>query len=230
MLLQNIKRLIYQADLFCSSQLLRYNSDTQYNTLTGGLLSLSIISVIIIGFASMIASTLNRSTITSTITTVKQSNPPLATLIAGEENMFMFSVSIQSLDLTFLANLSAPVQYFDVEMNILKLVDGWPSYEPVMLEQCSSKHWSMMPEFDSHFDAFNGSSWLCIPLDYSLPIQGTYTSPISYEIQIQIYPCRNKTSTGTCAPQNQIQQLFNKYGNFYISLNYINPVINPNSI
>lgn len=133
MLLQNIKKLIYQADLFCSSQLLRYNSDTQYNTLTGGLLSLSIITVIIVGFASMIASTLNRSTITSTTTTVKQSTPPLATLVAGEENMFMFSVSIQSLDLTFLANLSAPTRYFDVEMNILKLVDGWPSYQPVGL-------------------------------------------------------------------------------------------------
>ena len=133
MLLQNLKRLIYQADLFCSSQLLRYNSDTQYNTLTGGLISLSIISVIIIGFASMIASTLNRSTITSTITTFKQSNPPLAMLVSGKENMFMFSVSIQSLDLTFLANLSASTQYFDVEMNILTLVSGWPSYQPVRL-------------------------------------------------------------------------------------------------
>ena len=83
MLLHNTKKLIQQADLFCSNQLLRYNSDTQYSTITGGLLSIAIIVVIVIGFASMIADTLNRTSITSTLTTTKHSDPPLSTLVTG---------------------------------------------------------------------------------------------------------------------------------------------------
>ena len=83
MLLHNTKKLIQQADLFCSNQLLRYNSDTQYSTITGGLLSIAIIVVIVIGFASMIADILNRTSITSTLTTTKHSDPPLSTLVTG---------------------------------------------------------------------------------------------------------------------------------------------------
>lgn len=125
MFLRNIRRLIRQADFFCSNQLLRYNSDTQYNTVTGGLLSIGIIIVIVIGFASMITDTLNRTSITSSKTTTKNSDPPLSTLTTGEENMLMFSLSIQSYDFMYVANLSDPIQYFDVRMYLYHFVDGW---------------------------------------------------------------------------------------------------------
>ena len=75
--LDHVKQLIYQADLFCSQQLLRYNSETQYKTLTGGLMSLAIISVIVIGFTSMIMDTLQKTSISSSLTVEKQSDPPL---------------------------------------------------------------------------------------------------------------------------------------------------------
>ncbi len=82
-ILKGIKRLIYQTDMFCSSQLLRYNSETQYKTMTGGLLSLAIIIVIIVGFANMISDTLQRTSITSSLTINKQSDPPLALIHPG---------------------------------------------------------------------------------------------------------------------------------------------------
>lgn len=31
-----------------------------------------------------------------------------------------------------------------------------------------------------------------------------------------------------CAPQSDIDNIFNTYGNFYLNFNYINSVINPN--
>jgi hypothetical protein len=135
--LQHFKKVIYQLDLFCSSQLLRYNSDTQYKTLTGGLLSLTIIVVIIVGFANMISNTLNRTSISSTLTTTKQSNPPLATLVPNKETMFMLGFEIQSLDLTYLANLTQTPQFFEVKTNIVEIKNGIPKYTPVTLEQCS---------------------------------------------------------------------------------------------
>lgn len=67
--LKTFKRLIYQLDMFCSSELMRYQSETQYKTLTGGLLSLLIIGVVVGGFASMVADTLQRVTINSSLVT-----------------------------------------------------------------------------------------------------------------------------------------------------------------
>jgi hypothetical protein len=85
-----------------------------------------------------------------------------------------------------------------------------------------------MPEFVEHFDVFAISSWLCVPLNMPIPIQGSYMSPISYLYQINVFPCKNQTSNDTCASQEEISNLFTAYGNFYMTVNYINPVINPN--
>jgi hypothetical protein len=92
LILKNILKFIYQLDLFCSSQLLRYNKDKEYKTLTGGIFSLGIVIVIMTGFTSMILETLNRTSISSDLTTVKQSDPPLATLTPNKENMFAFGI------------------------------------------------------------------------------------------------------------------------------------------
>jgi hypothetical protein len=86
----------------------------------------------------------------------------------------------------------------------------------------------MLPEFNKHFDSFGISGWLCLPLNMPIPMQGTYTSPVSYEYQINVYPCQNDTQNGTCASQEEIDSLFSTYGNFYLTVNYVNPVINPN--
>jgi hypothetical protein len=114
MVLKSLKSLIYQLDMFCSSELLRYNSQTQYKTLTGGLLSLAIIGIITGGFFNMIMGTLDRTSITSSVVMTKQNNPPLATLIPSAENMFMLGFSIQSMDYQFYADLNNGPQHFTV--------------------------------------------------------------------------------------------------------------------
>lgn len=114
MVLKLLKHLILEADMFCSSELLRYNAETQYKTLTGGLFSVGIICVIIAGFANMISDTLNRTSITSSLTTNKKSDPPYGALIPGNDSMFMFGLQILSFDLTFQADLTNGPQYFDV--------------------------------------------------------------------------------------------------------------------
>ena len=54
------------SDFFNSSQLLRYENENEYRTLTGGIVSIGIAITIVIGFASMISDTLNKSAITYT--------------------------------------------------------------------------------------------------------------------------------------------------------------------
>lgn len=72
----------------------------------------------------MISQTLNRTTIISTLTTIKQSDPPRTVLVSNQENMFMMGLSIQSIDISFLANLSATPKYFDVHLNIIEITNG----------------------------------------------------------------------------------------------------------
>lgn len=135
--LKSFKKLINQVDMFCSSELLRYRSDTQHKTLTGGLLSLAIICVVVVGFASMVADTLQRTTINSSMVTQKNSNPPLTTLKPGRDSMFMLGFSVQSLDLSFLADLNHGPQYFTITISTIKIVSGIVTYQTNPLEKCS---------------------------------------------------------------------------------------------
>ena len=53
-------------DLFYSTQMLRYNNYVEYKTITGGIISLVMVISVMIGFSSMIISTMQRTSITST--------------------------------------------------------------------------------------------------------------------------------------------------------------------
>jgi hypothetical protein len=67
----------------------------------------------------MIIDTLNHTSITSAFTVTKQSNPPLSTLVPGEDTMFMMGLQIQSTDVYFTADLNNGPQYFTVAMSIV---------------------------------------------------------------------------------------------------------------
>ena len=62
---QKIKDILRVADLFYSTEMLRYNRNAQYKTITGGVVSLILIVAFVIGFWSMITNTVNKTTVTS---------------------------------------------------------------------------------------------------------------------------------------------------------------------
>ena len=53
--------------MFYSSEILKYNNETQYQTFSGAIFSLMIITAIVTGFSSMIISTMERTSITSNL-------------------------------------------------------------------------------------------------------------------------------------------------------------------
>jgi len=91
-LIKKIKDLIKVNDFFYSSEMLRYNAEMEYKTLTGGFISLGIIITIVIGFASIIIDTINLNIITTNTEIVKHSNPPSSIISTDPESMFMFAV------------------------------------------------------------------------------------------------------------------------------------------
>lgn len=79
-------------DFFYSTQLFRFKKEPEYRTFTGGIFSLGIIIVIIVAFASMILSMLERTTITTSSSVEKKADPTLITLDTSIEKNYMFGV------------------------------------------------------------------------------------------------------------------------------------------
>lgn len=104
-----IKKGIRFTDLFYTSELLRFNDEMEYRTLTGGLISLAIIIAVVIGFANMIIGTLNLSSITFIQTASQETDPSSGVLSTSPDGMFMMAVELWGINLT-------ETRYFDVIM------------------------------------------------------------------------------------------------------------------
>ncbi len=80
--LEHLKKITSSIDMFYSSEMLRYDNDTEYKTVTGGIITISIIILVTIGFASMITGTLNKTAISSSLDINTSNNPTYFNLIA----------------------------------------------------------------------------------------------------------------------------------------------------
>jgi hypothetical protein len=100
--------------MFSSSEMLRYSEDAQYHTFTGGLISLGIIFTVIAGFFSMISQTINKTAITYSLNARIESNPSAYNLTTNADNMIMFGIQLQSVDLSFNYDFNGPRRYFDL--------------------------------------------------------------------------------------------------------------------
>lgn len=108
------KNLVKMNDFFHSVQLFRYEKESDYRTFTGGLISLVIIIVITIGFAQMIISTFNLTTISYTLKIEKKTNPESLNIIPGSDLDFMFGMQLNSFSGIY--NLSDSTKYLDIQM------------------------------------------------------------------------------------------------------------------
>ncbi len=79
-ILKGIDYIVKKIDFFYSRDMLRYEDDEDYKTLTGGIASIGIIVAIVIGFASMILDTLNLTSITTSTQVIKNVTPPSSIL------------------------------------------------------------------------------------------------------------------------------------------------------
>jgi hypothetical protein len=80
------------SDFFNSSQMLRFQNENEFRTLTGGIISIGIIITIIVSFASMILDTLNLSTINYTENSIKRVDPSYTAMTADPDKNFMFAI------------------------------------------------------------------------------------------------------------------------------------------
>lgn len=86
-------------------------------------MTLAIIVTVIIGFFNMITETINRTAISYNLNAIKNNDPPFYNLTASPVHKFMFGIRIDQLSLKSI-NLNAPVRYFDIILQTLKLSYG----------------------------------------------------------------------------------------------------------
>jgi hypothetical protein len=91
-------------------------------------------------------------------------------------------------------------------------------------------HWKEYPSIQASYYRLGIDKWLCMPMDLELDIQGKYASVISKTIEVRVEGCTNSTEFSVpCAPQSEIDQLFANETNFFYTIYFINPLINPDS-
>lgn len=105
---KNLREIIYKLDFFYTAELLRYREEPEYRTVFGGILSLSIIILLLVTFYNKVIDTLNKVIITSSLSATNYNNPPLYTISTMPGKMFMFGVEVWYHD------LNQPLRYFDV--------------------------------------------------------------------------------------------------------------------
>lgn len=76
MILKCLNKILKTIDLFPTSIFLRYKGETDYTTATGGFLSITVIIVFIILFASMGIKTLKKEIISTSSETLYEVDPP----------------------------------------------------------------------------------------------------------------------------------------------------------
>ena len=70
-------------DLFPSSKLVRYNGETEYTSTTGGIISMAVIAIFIVLFASMGLKTVRKELITAEFDKQNEINPSELTFTAS---------------------------------------------------------------------------------------------------------------------------------------------------
>ncbi len=228
-ILEQIKRIVTSIDMFYSSQMLRYDNDTEYKTVTGGIITISIVVLVTVGFMSMISDTFNRTAITASLDIAKSNDPTFYDLKASKQDMFMIGFKIQSMDLSQIFNLGSGPRYFDIIFRNINVTNGvLAGIQHLDLVQCTDEHWSMFPEIVEKSEIYHYKNWLCPKLGQRIPIKGSYTSSKQFISNVQISPCKNSTDPSRpCKPQSEIDSLFTANPNLYLGVYYINPVINP---
>lgn len=106
-------------DLFSSMQFFRFKQDAETKTLTGGVISFSIISFLVVTFSNMMIDTFNKVLIYSAVDSNQAQEPPpitYSTFNGGKK--FMLGIELWSYDLN-----NGP-RYFDVTVTNSILIQG----------------------------------------------------------------------------------------------------------
>jgi hypothetical protein len=142
-------------------------------------------------------------------------------LTASTANKFMFAVGLSGVD------LSSPQKYFDIELNVISVVNNVKTSVKVVMSPCTLDHWSgVSDQITSEYSSLNFKQWLCPPLGYVFPISGKKTSSVFKYAKITVSKCGTTVNASTCIDATTVDSFINSNQGATLNLYYINPILN----
>lgn len=169
-----ISKVLKSIDLFPTSNLIRYNGECEYTTATGGCLSITVIVICLILFASMGVKTLGRKIISASSTTIHEIDPQLLEVTASPEGGFMFGIGLFELDIT------SPIKAFSISLwqESFTPVYNLINRTEIPLLPCTEDHFNFNDDIRSSFHVLNLSKSLCPPLGHKFEVNGKISSSL----------------------------------------------------
>jgi len=157
--------------------------------------SIAVIIIFVVLFASMGIRTVNRQIIQASTSIENDANPPALSIITSPSNNFMFSINIFGVDLN-----NKTFQLFDV--SLLQTYYG-PGYSlinqtAVPLVKCTDQHFAFDSSIAGTLNNFQMDRGLCPPIGYQLAVGGKATSNSSSFLNVLITRCKS-ASNPACA-------------------------------
>ena len=223
--MKNVKSLIKSIDAFAQPITLTFYQKRRFSTLIGGILTISMITLLIVISINKIDDVINHQNLIASSIESIHSVPPSNKI----NNMFAFS-----FDPPILNALKGKV-YFDFEVvlpiytrldNGTQIKDKSSRYS---LSQCNSSHFPMFS--DEQLRNYGINTWVCANLPTNAEVQGDYNSPVYKFIQIKVSKCGTspniRTKQDNCSSDDEISKIKLQYGGkLYLNLQFINNLIN----
>ena len=136
-----IKSIIIDLDFFAHSSFHRYRGEEAYGTFVGGIFSILLILLFIIGFFSLALNTLSYSIIVSSVAKNYDADPTYSQ-VQMNPSQFMFAVGLTGVD------LSSSQRYFDIMLNNRTYLKGQggsgtiKTASSVPLKPCTIDQWN----------------------------------------------------------------------------------------
>jgi enamine deaminase RidA (YjgF/YER057c/UK114 family) len=203
-----IKDSVLRIDLLSAPPTLRTNKQAAYETIFGGILTISLLSLFYYFLYLQLSDMFNKLTISY--------NQGLTDDVesTSEITEFPFAVSIDGVNLA-----TTPRQFIFLlnQYKVVKSTSGPPTTTktPLILSQCNASDWeSYGSNFQGQFNAFGFGQMLCLQSGQSLSLSG-YTGSDTYEyLSLEIQQC-NQTIDATCDTSANT----NSYMTNYLSTN-----------
>ncbi|CAD8153124.1 unnamed protein product [Paramecium octaurelia] len=221
---QKIVGLIQDVDMFGADITLNIQNKGKYTSFFGGFMSLVVWIAMIYVFISQGVDLINRVDQQAVTRTINDISPNARVLNISN---FMIGIKLddplQSLLNTTnqtMFNITINQNHFITYPNKTRIKTANAS---LTLEQCTSQHFSSLNLISETDELESFTSYLCLPLDYSFVLEGSYNSQSFQYTSIKVAPCKDSSK---CFTTDQLN-LLSERQSFKLSTLMFTTIINP---
>ncbi|CAD8200362.1 unnamed protein product [Paramecium pentaurelia] len=228
-MINSLQKGLEKIDIFGQTITLNMNKNANYTTSFGGCSSILIICLLSIIFFSNISDFFSRANVFYDSQITFSNDPHFMEM--NDQNA-MFALSIDQVNFTTNPFFNISVEQRSLDGSLNKTTIQIP-LQPCTLDRFNNvvKEQGINIDFNDEFNYLSMNKWLCPALNYTLQLEGTYSSEIFKFIKIVVTGCKNNTNSSywnpQCADEQQKTNYLKNEGQFKLQVFQINSMINP---